>query len=187
MPRALRAFVPYVPCVSRVLRALVPYVLSCFRCLLPYEFSCLMPSVLSCLTCFVLHVHRALCGLIPHALRVLFPYVPYCLAPCVLIFLCFTLLFFCLFAICDFFWNLLKLKQILYSLPAIPWREDQCLSKVWYNSIFWNQIRKHIRMKLQIMLVQVNNVNLKFGIIIIKSYSHRIDEIGTDLSNAFRT
>ena len=37
-------------------------------------------------------------------------------------------------------------------------------------------------MKLQIILVQVK-VNLKLGILIIKSYSHRIDEIPTDLSN----
>ena len=41
-------------------------------------------------------------------------------------------------------------------------------------------------MKLQIILVQVK-VNLMLGIIIIKSYSHRIDEIATDLSNSFGT
>ena len=41
-------------------------------------------------------------------------------------------------------------------------------------------------MKLQIILVQVN-VDLKPGIIIIKSYSHRIDDIAADLSNSFRT
>ena len=29
--------------------------------------------------------------------------------------------------------------------------------------------------------------NLKLGILIIKSYSHRIDEIATDLSNTFGT
>ena len=39
-------------------------------------------------------------------------------------------------------------------------------------------------MKLQIILVQVN---LKLGIIIIKRYSHRIDEIAADLSNSFGT
>ena len=37
-------------------------------------------------------------------------------------------------------------------------------------------------MKLQIISVQVK-VNLELGIINIKSYSHRIDEIATDLSN----
>ena len=41
-------------------------------------------------------------------------------------------------------------------------------------------------MKLQIIFVQVM-VNLKLGIIIIKSYSHRIDEIASDLSNLFGT
>ena len=41
-------------------------------------------------------------------------------------------------------------------------------------------------MKLQIILVQVK-VNLKLGIIIIKSYSHSIDEIATSLSNTFGT
>ena len=41
-------------------------------------------------------------------------------------------------------------------------------------------------MKLEVILVQVR-VNLKLGIIIIKSYSHRIDEIATDLSNKLRT
>ena len=38
-------------------------------------------------------------------------------------------------------------------------------------------------MKLQIILVQVK-VNLKLGVIIIKSYSHHIDEIAADLSNS---
>ena len=37
-------------------------------------------------------------------------------------------------------------------------------------------------MKMQIILVQVK-VNLKLGIIITKSYSHRIDEISIDLSS----
>ena len=41
-------------------------------------------------------------------------------------------------------------------------------------------------MKLQIILVQVK-MNLRLGIIIIKSYSRRIDEIATDLSNTFGT
>ena len=41
-------------------------------------------------------------------------------------------------------------------------------------------------MKLQIILVQVK-VNLKLGIIIIKSYSYRIDKIARDLSNLFGT
>ena len=39
-------------------------------------------------------------------------------------------------------------------------------------------------MKLQIILVQVN-VNLKLNIIIIKSYSHYIDEIAAGVSNSF--
>ena len=37
-------------------------------------------------------------------------------------------------------------------------------------------------MELKIILVQVK-VNLKLSIIIMKSYSHRIDEIAADLSN----
>ena len=37
-------------------------------------------------------------------------------------------------------------------------------------------------MKLQAILVQVK-LNLKLGIIIIKSYSHRIDEIAADLQS----
>ena len=41
-------------------------------------------------------------------------------------------------------------------------------------------------MKLQIILVQMK-VNLKLGIIIIKSYSHRVDEIAADLSNSSGT
>ena len=41
-------------------------------------------------------------------------------------------------------------------------------------------------MKLQIILVQMK-VNLKLGIIIIKSYSHRVDEIAVDLSNSSGT
>ena len=41
-------------------------------------------------------------------------------------------------------------------------------------------------MKLQIIMVQVK-VNLKLGIIIMKSYSHRIDDIATDFSNTFGT
>ena len=41
-------------------------------------------------------------------------------------------------------------------------------------------------MKLQIVLVQVK-MNLILGIIIIKSYSHRTDEIAVDLSNSLGT
>ena len=41
-------------------------------------------------------------------------------------------------------------------------------------------------MKLQVILIQVK-VNLKLGIIIIKCYSHHIDEIAADLSNSFGT
>ena len=41
-------------------------------------------------------------------------------------------------------------------------------------------------MKLQVILVQMK-VNLKLGIIIIKSYSHHIDEMAADFSNSFRT
>lgn len=40
-------------------------------------------------------------------------------------------------------------------------------------------------MKLQIILVHVK-VNLKLGTIIIKSYSHCINEIEADLSNSFK-
>ena len=41
-----------------------------------------------------------------------------------------------------------------------------------------------MHMKLQIILVQLN-VNLKLDIIIIQIYSHRTDEIATDISNTF--
>ena len=41
-------------------------------------------------------------------------------------------------------------------------------------------------MKLEIILVQVK-VNLKLRLKIIKSYSHRIDEVATDLLNTFGT
>ena len=66
----------------------------------------------------VFHVPCALCSLVSCALWGLFPYVPYCFLPCVLYVLyhhfCtwgsisrkhLTLLFFCSFAICDFFWG----------------------------------------------------------------------------------
>ena len=41
-------------------------------------------------------------------------------------------------------------------------------------------------MKLQIILIEAK-INLKLGVIIKKSYSHRIDEMATDLSNTFGT
>ena len=41
-------------------------------------------------------------------------------------------------------------------------------------------------MKLQIILVQVK-MNLRLGIIIIKSYSHATDEIAADLSISLGT
>ena len=41
-------------------------------------------------------------------------------------------------------------------------------------------------MKLQIILVQVK-VDLKLGIMVIKSCSHRIDEIAAELSNSIGT
>ena len=45
-----------------------------------------------------------------------------------------------------------------------------------------NQIQKHnIHIKLKIILVKLK-MKLKLGIIITKSCSQRIDEIGTDLS-----
>ena len=45
---------------------------------------------------------------------------------------------------------------------------------------------ENIHNKVQIILVY-GKVNLKLSIIIMKSYSHQIDEIAADLSNSFGT
>ena len=173
--------------MSRALRALVSYVLRVLRA----------P---------VLHIPRALRGLVPHMLcasRASWPMRPHAshfispfslrtllsrtlstLCPnitfCALEFPCFTLLFFYLFATCEFLVEFTKAKTNIV-LAVILWSDDQYLLTVWFIWIFWNQIRKHIHMKLKNTLVQVK-VNL-----IIKSYSHWIDEIATDLSNTFGT
>lgn len=105
VPRALRALRLY---------ALVPHVPRALHVPVLHK-----PHSLHALVLYVLCVSRAcdLCGLMP---RALFPYIPYCLIPCILYILlspfcalefpCVTLLFLCLFAICDFFWEFTKVR-----------------------------------------------------------------------------
>ena len=120
--RALRALAPYLPraprasspTCSRVHRALVPYV--------P-----LAPRTL-CRTCSC--VSRASSSMWPHALRFMCPFSLRTLlfrtlrtvCPNITFFAlefpCITLLFFCSFATCDFFWKFTKVKRI-YSLTVI--------------------------------------------------------------------
>ena len=112
--RELRALVPYVP---RVLRVLVPHVSCAIRALVPHvpralhdpvlqvprALNVLMPHVL------VLQVPRSLCSLytlLSRTLHTLCPNITFC----ALEFPCLTLLFFCLFANCDFFGEFTKVK-----------------------------------------------------------------------------
>ena len=105
-------YVPYVPQVLYVPRARASHV-SCSTC------SCasraLLPTVLSYPTCLVPHVPRALCAplfQVPRASCVLYSMWPRALRLCpnitfcALEFPCITLLFFCSFATCDFFWEI---------------------------------------------------------------------------------
>ena len=72
-PRCLRAPRASRPICSHASNALcpmclVPYVLSYHTCLVSYVLACptyLVSFVFSCLSCYVLHVTRALCGLVP--------------------------------------------------------------------------------------------------------------------------
>ena len=103
VPRDLRALVPYVP---RVLRAIVLHVP---HALLALELHVLGSSLASCL--MWPHASRfmssfSLRTLLYRTLRTLCPNITFC----ALEFLCFTLLFFCLFANCDFLEEFTKVK-----------------------------------------------------------------------------
>ena len=142
---------------------------TCSRTLRASCSTCSCASRASCFTC-----------LLPSALWALFPYVPCCLVSWVLYVLMLPLVFLSFHASRSYF-SIHLLIVILFgkcSFPVILWSVDQYLSTVWH---IWNQIRKHICMKLQA------KVNLKLGIIIIKSYPHRIDEIAADISNSLGT
>ena len=107
----LRALVP------RALGALVPYVLLCPTSLVPY-----MLSYLTCSSAYILCTSRNSCPiwsqdwrfmspfslrtLLSRTLRILCPNITYC----ALEFPCFTLLFFCLSATCDFLREFTKVK-----------------------------------------------------------------------------
>ena len=100
--RALRALVDYV---SRVLHALVPHV--------PYVLSyltCLVLYMLLCFTCLVLYMPSAQRFMSPFSLRTLLSRILSTLCPNVtfnvLEFPCIALLFFYLFANCDFIWEM---------------------------------------------------------------------------------
>ena len=115
VPSCLRCLVPNVPCAPR---ALVSYVLLCTTCLVPYVLSC--PTYHTCS-----HASRDFDPMWLRASRFMSLFSLRTLLSCTLLILCpnntfwtlefpcLTLLFFCLFATCDFLGgNLLKLKQI---------------------------------------------------------------------------
>ena len=110
---------PLVLWCSCTLRALVPYT--------PRVICTLLPHVPHVLRALVLHVSCALCGLVACAFRALFFFAPYCLGThtlrthtlrtlcsiftsCALDFSCISLIFFCLFATCDFLVEFTKVK-----------------------------------------------------------------------------
>ena len=77
MPRALRAFVPYVSCVSRVLRALVPHVSRAIRALVlhvPLALRVLVPHAICALVPHMLCATRASCSMWPHTSRFTSPF-----------------------------------------------------------------------------------------------------------------
>ena len=127
MPNVLPCLTCLVPHVLSCPTYLVPYVPSCLTCLVPYVLlcpTCLVPYVLSCPTCS----------------RVLYASCPtWSLALC---FLC------PMWPCASRFMGPLPLGTLL---PVLLWSDNQYLSTIWYIWIIWNQIRKHIHKKLQII------------------------------------
>ena len=139
------------PTCSCVLRA------SCPTCSRASHTSCLRwfrTSHALCFTCFVTYVASCLGPMWPYAshfispfsLRTLLSRTLSTLCPnitfCALEFPCFTLLFFYLFATCEFLVEFTKVKTNIV-LAVILWSDNQYLLTVWFISICWNQIRKH--------------------------------------------
>ena len=177
VPRALCALVSYVP---RALRSSCPmcsldsrascHVLACSRALC---FTCPVPYIASCLVVYESFFLRTLFS---RTLRTLWPNITFC----VLEFLSFMLLFFCLFVTCYFRGELTKFTTNIVGLQYF--KITISIYQQYDKLDFLKPNTKHLHTKLQIILVQVK-VNLKLGITSIKSYSQRIDET----ANTFRT
>ena len=149
--------------IQQSLGSCVPYMLSCPTFLVPHMLSCLtclVPYVLLCPTCPTCYRgSHASCPTCSCVLRASCPrcsYVPCCFVLCVFYVLIspFLLLSFhvsrCYFfvhLVLAIFWG--KFAKVKSNI-VYHWSDDQYLSKVWYIWIIWNQIRKHIHMKLRI-------------------------------------
>ena len=178
---ALRASCPIY---SRVPRAL------CFtsshmwphasRFMSPFFLTCFVPHILSCPTCFVFHLEPYVAWCLA-LYEPFFPYLPNCHVTYVL-YVLITPIYAPIFLFNCYLWFLGEFTKVKTN---IVWSDDQYLSKVWFILIFWNQIRKHIHTKPQIILVQVK-ANLKLNIIFTESCSQRIKVIHS-LSNTFGT
>ena len=139
------------PTCSRALRS------SCLTCSRVSHVSCPTCSRVLCASCPTCScVLRASCPRCSCVSRASCSYVPYCFVPCVLCVLIspFLLLSFhvsrCYFfvhLVLAIFWG--KFTKVKSNIVC-HWSDDQYLSKVWYIWIIWNQIRKHIHMKLRI-------------------------------------
>ena len=190
--RALRnsfptCFVPHIlSCPTCFVFHLEPYVASClalYEPFFPYVLSrptCFVPHILSCPTCFVFHLEPYVAWCLA-LYEPFFPYLPNCHVTYVL-YVLITPIYAPIFLFNCYLWLLGEFTKVKTN---IVWSDDQYLSKVWFILIFWNQIRKHIHTKPQIILVQVK-ANLKLNIIFTESCSQRIKVIHS-LSNTFGT
>ena len=145
VPSCLTCLVPYVlscptylvPYVLSCLTCLVPYVLWSLTCFVPYVLSspsCFLSYVLSCLVLYVRHALLAPCTTCSRALRALVPYVSRVLCGLVprALWVLFPYVAYC---------------QYYFEVTISIYRQ---YGYIW---IIWNQIRKHIHKKLQIILV----------------------------------
>ena len=206
VPCTLSALAPYVlsclacfmPYVLSFPTCLVPYVLSCLTCLVPQgplTMRALVPHMLRVLLAPVFHVPRASRASWPMWLSVSRFKSPFSLRTLLfrtLLTLCSNITFstfafpslmlltFCSFASCDFFGKFTKVKTNI----VFQYYFEVMISLYQQYDIF-NYLKPNtntLHMKLQIIFAQVK-VNLKLSIVIIKSYSHRINEIAGNLSN----
>ena len=171
---ALRAMCP------KCFRALRGSCRTCSRALRNSFPTCFVPHILSCPTCFVFHLEPYVAWCLA-LYEPFFPYLPNCHVTYVL-YVLITPIYAPIFLFNCYLWLLGEFTKVKTN---IVWSDDQYLSKVWFILIFWNQIRKHIHTKPQIILVQVK-ANLKLNIIFTESCSQRIKVIHS-LSNTFGT
>ena len=153
---------------------------TCSRALRNSFPTCFVPHILSCPTCFVFHLEPYVAWCLA-LYEPFFPYLPNCHVTYVL-YVLITPIYAPIFLFNCYLWLLGEFTKVKTN---IVWSDDQYLSKVWFILIFWNQIRKHIHTKPQIILVQVK-ANLKLNIIFTESCSQRIKVIHS-LSNTFGT